>query len=80
LKLLKWNRFSHKQRDPNDGELALFCLACLQPGINVTLPNEDDTASKWVYSRSLVMDGNFKAEPTNLEDEVWLTNGKASWW
>ncbi|KAG2115301.1 uncharacterized protein F5147DRAFT_569827 [Suillus discolor] len=79
LKLLKWNRFSHKQRDLNDGELALFCLACLQPGINVTLSNEYNTTSKWLYSHSLMMDGNFKDEhlhPTNLEDEVWLIEEK----
>ncbi|KAG1793247.1 uncharacterized protein HD556DRAFT_1432294 [Suillus plorans] len=79
LKLLKWNGFDHEQRNPNDGELALFCPACPQPGINMTLPNEEDTTTQWLYSRSLVMDGNFKAEhlhPTNPEDEVWLTDGK----
>ncbi|KAG2049647.1 hypothetical protein BDR06DRAFT_826378, partial [Suillus hirtellus] len=45
LKLLKWNGFGHEQRDPNDGELALFCPACPQPGINMTLPNEEDTTT-----------------------------------
>ncbi|KAG1751738.1 hypothetical protein EDB19DRAFT_1893107 [Suillus lakei] len=72
LKLLKWNGFSHNRRDPKDGELGLFCLACPQPGINLTLPME-------LYSQSLVMDGNFKAEhlhPMHPEDEVWLTDGK----
>ncbi|KAG1884389.1 hypothetical protein F4604DRAFT_1677024 [Suillus subluteus] len=81
LKLLKLNGFGHKWREPKDGELALFCPACPQPGINVTIPTEDraDTPG-WLYSRSLVMDGNFKAEhlhPTHLEDEVWLTNGQS---
>ncbi|KAG1725096.1 hypothetical protein EDB19DRAFT_1833904 [Suillus lakei] len=80
LKLLKWNGFSHNRRDPKDGELGLFCPACPQPGINVTLLMEvDDTKPGWLYSRSLVMDGNFKAEhlhPMHQEDEVWLTNGK----
>ncbi|KAG0691964.1 hypothetical protein DFH29DRAFT_883337 [Suillus ampliporus] len=81
LKLLKWNGFGHDRRDPKDGELALFCPACPQPGINVTLPTQDDeTTPGWLYSRSLVMDGNFKAEhlhPAHPEDKVWLTNGKS---
>ncbi|KAG1721902.1 uncharacterized protein EDB91DRAFT_1256307 [Suillus paluster] len=81
LKLLKWNGFSHDRKDPKDGELALFCPACPQPGINVTLPTEDDdTMPEWLYSCSLVMNGNFKAEhlhPTHPEDEVWLTDGQS---
>lgn len=79
LKLLKWNGFCHERRDPKDGELALFCPACPQPGINVVVPAEDNEATSWLYTRSLVMDGNFKAEhlhPTNPEDEVWLTDGQ----
>ncbi|KAG1829560.1 hypothetical protein DFJ58DRAFT_671831 [Suillus subalutaceus] len=54
-------------------------LAC-QPGINAPLPadrNVDDPS--WLYARSLVMDGNFKAEhlhPTHPEDEVWLTDSQ----
>ncbi|KAG1891922.1 uncharacterized protein F5891DRAFT_1197209 [Suillus fuscotomentosus] len=80
LKLLKWNRFSHEKREPKDGELALFCPACPQPGINTPLqPKSDETIPGWIYTRSLVMDGNFKAEhlyPTHPEDEVWLTDGK----
>ncbi|KAG1889618.1 uncharacterized protein F5891DRAFT_965381, partial [Suillus fuscotomentosus] len=79
LKLLKWNGFGHEQRDLNDGKLALFCPACPQPGINITLPNEENTTTQWLYSCSLVMDGNFKAEhlhPTHPEDEVWLTDRK----
>ncbi|KAG1766482.1 hypothetical protein EV702DRAFT_1050657 [Suillus placidus] len=80
LKLLKWNGFSHNRGDPKDSELALFCPACPQPGINVILPTEyDDARPGWLYARSLVMDGNFKAEhlhPVHPEDEVWLTDGK----
>ncbi|KAG2748626.1 hypothetical protein P692DRAFT_201805774 [Suillus brevipes Sb2] len=79
LKLLKWNGFCHDKRDPKDGELALFCPACPQPGINVVVPADDGGPTSWLYTRSLVMDGNFKAEhlhPTNPEDEVWLTDGK----
>ncbi|KAG1849004.1 hypothetical protein F4604DRAFT_1935084 [Suillus subluteus] len=80
LKLLKWNGFCHERRDLKDGELALFCPACPQPGINVAVLTEDDALVKWLYNRLLVMDGNFKAEhlhPTHPEDEVWLTNGQS---
>ncbi|KAG1883061.1 hypothetical protein F4604DRAFT_1576461, partial [Suillus subluteus] len=79
LKLLKWNGFCHERRDPKDGELALFCPTCPQPGINVAVPTEDDASLKWLYTQLLVMDGNFKAEHLHLthpEDEVWLTNGQ----
>jgi hypothetical protein len=80
LKLLKWHGFRHDREDPKDGKLALFCPACPQLGINVTLPaNYDDSRPRWLYARSLVMDGNFKAEhlhPVHPEDKVWLTNGK----
>ncbi|KAG1792281.1 uncharacterized protein HD556DRAFT_1309358 [Suillus plorans] len=72
LQLLKWNGFGHKSKDRKPGDLALFCPACPQPGINVTLPPEDEQEEtnseselpkpSWLYSRSLVMDGNFKAE------------------
>ncbi|KAI6106386.1 hypothetical protein EDD16DRAFT_1523989 [Pisolithus croceorrhizus] len=41
------------------GDLALFCVACPQPGINLSpKANLDD----WRYARTVVMDGNFKAE------------------
>ncbi|KAG1839432.1 hypothetical protein F4604DRAFT_1940841 [Suillus subluteus] len=79
LKLLKWNGFCHERRDLKDGELALFCPACPQPGINVAVPTTDDASPKWLYTRSLVMDSNFKAKhlhPTRPEDEVWLTDGQ----
>ncbi|KAG1752338.1 uncharacterized protein EDB91DRAFT_1077766 [Suillus paluster] len=75
------NGFSHDRKDPKDGELALFCPACPQPSINMTLPTEDDdTMPGWLYSCSLVMDGNFKAKhlhPTHPEDKVWLTDGQS---
>ncbi|KAG2341410.1 hypothetical protein BDR05DRAFT_949739 [Suillus weaverae] len=80
LKLLKWNGFGHNRGDPKDGKLALFCPVCPQPGINVILPTKyDDARPGWLYARSLVMDGNFKAKhlhPVHPEDEVWLTDGK----
>ncbi|KIK46869.1 hypothetical protein CY34DRAFT_21730 [Suillus luteus UH-Slu-Lm8-n1] len=75
LKLLKWNGFCHKRRDLKDGELVLFCPTCPQPGINVVVPTEDNKVTSWLYTRSLVMDGNFKAKhlhPTNPEDECFM--------
>ncbi|KAG2085886.1 uncharacterized protein F5147DRAFT_748656 [Suillus discolor] len=79
LKLLKWNGLAHEKRQPASSELALFCPACPQPRINVPqLDERDRNDPEWLYARSLVMDGNFKAEhlhPTRPEDEVWLTDG-----
>ncbi|KAG1838105.1 hypothetical protein C8R48DRAFT_751576 [Suillus tomentosus] len=65
---------------PCSGELALFCPACPQPGINVLLSEDEslDEDPSWKYTRSFVMDGNFKAEhlhPIKPFDEVWLSNG-----
>ncbi|KAG1840341.1 hypothetical protein F4604DRAFT_1690823 [Suillus subluteus] len=87
LKLLKWNGFGHEDKEVMPGDLALFCPACPQPGINVTLPTGDDAEGlngsdletpRWLYSRSLVMDRNFKVEhlhAANPSDEVSLMDG-----
>ena len=88
-KLLKWNGCGHESKDRKPGDLALFCPACPQPGINVTLPPQDEQQEtnsesqlpnpSWLYSRSLVMDGNFKADHLNQinpGDDVQLTEGK----
>ncbi|KAG1784423.1 uncharacterized protein HD556DRAFT_1427833 [Suillus plorans] len=45
--------------------------------INVLL-SEDESLDDWKYTRSFVMDGNFKAEhlhPIKPFDEVWLSDG-----
>ncbi|KAG1882239.1 hypothetical protein F4604DRAFT_1921982 [Suillus subluteus] len=81
-KLYKWHGFAHKDDQPKDNDLALFCPACPQPGINLdlstgTVAQSDDTPS-WLMTRYLVMDGNFKAEhmhPVNPSDEVSLMDG-----
>ncbi|KAG2111303.1 uncharacterized protein F5147DRAFT_573626, partial [Suillus discolor] len=81
-KLYKWHGFAHKDDKPNEGDLALFCPACPQPGINLdlsagTVAQPDDTPS-WLMTRYLVMDGNFKAEHMHLvnpSDEVSLMDG-----
>ncbi|KIO09322.1 hypothetical protein M404DRAFT_84997, partial [Pisolithus tinctorius Marx 270] len=75
LKLLKWNGFLRCEQAPKKGELGLFCAACPQPGINVN-PAED--LDHWKYTRTLVMDGNFKAEHMHDRrpaDQVWLMDG-----
>jgi len=77
-KLYKWHGFANDGRDPNSGQLALFCPACPQPDINIQLSAAKDTPD-WLYSRTLVMDGNFKAEhlyPSNAADEVYLMDGQ----
>ncbi|KAG1855363.1 hypothetical protein DFJ58DRAFT_841154 [Suillus subalutaceus] len=78
LKQLKWHGFGHEKQKPKSGELALFCPACPQPGVNINLAERNVSDPAWLYSRSLVMDGNFKAEhlfPVNPTDEVALTDG-----
>ncbi|KAG2105107.1 uncharacterized protein F5147DRAFT_775427 [Suillus discolor] len=83
-KLYKWHGFAHKDDQPKAGDLALFCPACPQPGINLdrstgTVAQPDNTPS-WLMTRYLVMDGNFKAEhmhPVNPSDEVSLMDGLA---
>ncbi|KAF8549475.1 hypothetical protein OG21DRAFT_1488496 [Imleria badia] len=76
LKLLKWNGFSHCSRQPREGELALFCLACPQPGLNYELSNQE--YSNWKYTHTFIMDGNFKAEHMYEKrpgSQVWLMDG-----
>ncbi|KAI6102536.1 hypothetical protein EV401DRAFT_1804675, partial [Pisolithus croceorrhizus] len=76
LKLLKWNSFQKNMDWSSQGDLALFCPACLQPGINVD-PSED--LEDWKYMQTFVMDGNFKAEHMHEkqpDDQVWLMDGR----
>ncbi|KAI6120107.1 hypothetical protein EDD16DRAFT_1425103, partial [Pisolithus croceorrhizus] len=75
LKLLKWSGYQGNLNDSMKGDLALFCVACPQPGINLsTQANLDD----WRYTRMVVMDGNFKVEhmcERRPDDQVWLMDG-----
>ncbi|KAF9230988.1 hypothetical protein BU15DRAFT_56673, partial [Melanogaster broomeanus] len=77
LKTLKWNGYGIGDDSPGQGELALFCPACPQPGINVPVePGNDFT--HWKYTRTIIMDGNFKAEHMHCsspEDDVYLMDG-----
>ncbi|KIJ65331.1 hypothetical protein HYDPIDRAFT_28041 [Hydnomerulius pinastri MD-312] len=60
-----------------DGELAYFCPACPQPGVNLSKDWTKDLGDAWKYSRSFVMDGNFSAEHMKLknDDDFDLTGG-----
>ncbi|KAI6006503.1 hypothetical protein F5J12DRAFT_782792 [Pisolithus orientalis] len=77
LKLLKWQGSHTSAEDASPGELVLFCPACPQPGINI--PEDEMDYSHWTLARSLVMDGNFKAEhmhPKDAGSKAWLMDGK----
>ncbi|KAI6162387.1 hypothetical protein EDD17DRAFT_1478587, partial [Pisolithus thermaeus] len=75
LKLLKWSGYQGNLNGSMKGDLALFCVACPQPGINLSpKANLDD----WRYTRTVVMDGNFKAEHMcewRPDNQVWLMDG-----
>ncbi|KAH6906278.1 hypothetical protein BKA70DRAFT_1497792 [Coprinopsis sp. MPI-PUGE-AT-0042] len=78
LKDLKRNGFAHKDRPPGKGEMALFCAACPQPGINLPDDWEQDDEA-WKYIRSFVADGNFKCihRTQKSEDDIWLSKGES---
>ncbi|KAF8836074.1 hypothetical protein BDN67DRAFT_911829 [Paxillus ammoniavirescens] len=65
-------------RTPRQGDLVLFCPACPQLGINLSAAEEGDL-SHWKYTRTVVMDGNFKAEHMHdcrPDDQVCLMDGR----
>ncbi|KAI6041034.1 hypothetical protein EDC04DRAFT_2566131 [Pisolithus marmoratus] len=82
LKLLKWSGFQDNKSSIKKGNLAIFCVACPQPGINVSPTSNLDQRNpiwlifhSWKYTRTVVMDGNFKAEHMHERwptDQVWL--------
>ncbi|KAF8836301.1 hypothetical protein BDN67DRAFT_1014817 [Paxillus ammoniavirescens] len=56
-------RFAHDSTvKVKDGDLAYFCPACPQPGVNLSEDWMEDLGGAWKYSRSFVMDGNFSTE------------------
>ncbi|KAG2057847.1 hypothetical protein BDR06DRAFT_877301, partial [Suillus hirtellus] len=74
-----WFGFGHEtDRSPAPGDLALYCLACPQPGIN--LPSSwKDSYDDWLVMQRYVVDGNFTAQHRKmktLEDDVSLADGK----
>ncbi|KAH9912329.1 uncharacterized protein B0H18DRAFT_828051, partial [Fomitopsis serialis] len=63
---------------PGNGDLAHFCPACPQPGVNIPEDWEVDDR-KYLYARGYVMDGNFHAEQMKMrkpENDVPLMPGK----
>ncbi|KAM6503384.1 hypothetical protein JOM56_000327 [Amanita muscaria] len=70
--------FGHDtQREPGPGELAIFCPACPQPGINLPERWSEIYDSDAVALR-YVLDGNFTAQHMKMkrpEDDVALSDG-----
>ncbi|EAU81104.2 hypothetical protein CC1G_09746 [Coprinopsis cinerea okayama7 len=79
LKDLKRFGFGHTRKTPGRGEMALFCAACPQPGINLPEDWKDDR-DDWKYQRSLVADGNFvlvhRKQKRQGEGDVFLKSGE----
>jgi hypothetical protein len=75
------------------GGLAIFCPACPQPGINLSKEWDQDPkryialtpagnsvliVTRWLYTRSIVIDGNFSAEHLKMrqpEEDIALSPG-----
>ncbi|CAA7269133.1 unnamed protein product [Cyclocybe aegerita] len=79
LKLHKW--FSISPSNPTRrGNMALFCAACPQPGINLPVGWEQlQEKNPNIFIQSFAADGNFTADHVrqmNDEQDVWLTDGE----
>ena len=80
MKKLKWAGFGHNKGDPanvNPGQLAIFCPACPQQGINIPDDWTEDP-NRFIYRCIFVADGNFKADhvrQTNSAGDIWLSEG-----
>ena len=82
-----------KKAEIQPGGLAIFCPACPQPGINLSEKWEEDPDRytvfspdcglvlmiiRWLYTRSIVIDGNFSAEHLKMrrpEEDIALSPG-----
>ncbi|KAG0703425.1 hypothetical protein DFH29DRAFT_874531 [Suillus ampliporus] len=64
----KWFGFAHDDRQkPDKGDLAWFCPACPQPGINLPADwqvkyERQVICPRWLVSQRYVVDGNFTAQ------------------
>ncbi|KAF8547467.1 hypothetical protein OG21DRAFT_1527140 [Imleria badia] len=75
LKLLKWKGFGHESSAPKQGELVLFCPTCQSIRGEA---NPGCYGESWKYTRTFIMDGNFKAEhlqERRPDDQIWLMDG-----
>jgi hypothetical protein len=88
MKKLKWAGYADSTKSVHDvgsGDLAIYCPACPQPGINLPDNWKDDPArhviyslsaffdlwfNRWVYKRMFVADGNFKADHVRQTKEA----------
>ncbi|EGO04262.1 hypothetical protein SERLA73DRAFT_45127, partial [Serpula lacrymans var. lacrymans S7.3] len=77
LKYMHWHGFAHLPKCHHSlGSLALFCPACPQPGINVSLNWKQDPLRQY-HLRIFVMNKNFNTEcikSKNPHDEVPLAD------
>ena len=82
-----------KEKELQPGDLAIFCPACPQPGINLSEEWDQDPkkyvipkpasnmglmVTRWLYTRSIVIDGNFSAECLKTrqpENDIALSPG-----
>ena len=82
-----------KEAELQPGGLAIFCPACPQPGINLSEEWDQDPKRcvafvhadnlvlmiiRWLYTRSIVIDGNFSAEHLKMrrpEEDIALSPG-----
>ncbi|KAG2002277.1 hypothetical protein CC2G_004478 [Coprinopsis cinerea AmutBmut pab1-1] len=77
LKNLKWFGFGHTEGEPADGDLALFCAACPQKGINVP-DDEWKDLPDILKLRSFVADGNFSCvhqRQRAADQDIWISSG-----
>jgi hypothetical protein len=80
LKYRKWHGFAHTpDKEPGKGALALCCPTCPQPEVNIPNTWKEDPR-RWLYTRSITMDGNFSADHIKMRnpgDDVNLADGTA---
>ncbi|KAH9905103.1 uncharacterized protein B0H18DRAFT_964909 [Fomitopsis serialis] len=77
LKYRKWHGYGHGRGPVGPGDLALGCVACPRPGVNLK-DGWDREANQWKYTQSFVMDGNFSAEHLKMrspKEDVSLADG-----
>ncbi|KAH9843233.1 uncharacterized protein C8Q71DRAFT_794366 [Rhodofomes roseus] len=78
LKYRKWRGYGHTEEELGPGRLALSCVACPHPGVNLEADWERDVDS-WKHMASFVMDGNFSAEHLKMRrpaDDIPLADGQ----
>ncbi|KAH9917410.1 uncharacterized protein B0H18DRAFT_913487 [Fomitopsis serialis] len=77
LKYRKWHGFGHGRGEAGPGDLALGCVACPRPGVNLQ-PGWEQDKDRWKFTQTFVMDGNFSAEHLKMrrpQDDVSLADG-----